>query len=61
MESDYTAETVSIVRESGFARACSVLAAAVEQPADRFQLPRIQVHDWDGEEFAKQLSVWFDS
>jgi peptidoglycan/xylan/chitin deacetylase (PgdA/CDA1 family) len=52
---NYTDETVAIVRESGFNCACSTLEGAVERDADRFQLPRVQVQDWDGEEFAKWL------
>jgi peptidoglycan/xylan/chitin deacetylase (PgdA/CDA1 family) len=52
---NYTDETVKIVQEAGYACACSTLEGVVERDADRFQLPRIQVQDWDGEEFAKWL------
>lgn len=57
---NYTDETVAIVREAGFNRACSTLEGAVGRDADCFQLPRVQVQDWDGEEFARRLSIWFD-
>lgn len=57
---NYTDETVSTVREAGFACACSTLEGVVERDTDRFQLPRVHVQDWDGEEFARQLSLWFD-
>jgi peptidoglycan/xylan/chitin deacetylase (PgdA/CDA1 family) len=56
---DYNTETVRIVREAGFACACSSVVDMVQPGTDRFQLPRIPVQDWDGEEFSKQLSRWF--
>lgn len=55
---DYTEETVSFVRESGFSCACSNFGGRVTTDVDRFQLPRIYVGDWDGDEFIRQLSTW---
>ena len=57
--SDYTEETVDIVRESGFAWACSNFGDAVWGDADRFQLPRMLVRNWNGEECARNLKGWF--
>lgn len=54
-----SAETVAIVREAGFACACSNVAGVVGRSTDLFQLPRIPVQDWDGDRFAKWLSRWF--
>lgn len=56
---DYEAATLSLVREAGYACACTTVEETVWRNTDCFQLPRVQVQDWDGEEFAKRLSRWF--
>jgi peptidoglycan/xylan/chitin deacetylase (PgdA/CDA1 family) len=61
MPHDYTFETVAMVREAGFARACSAFEGVVEQSTDAFELPRYGVEDWDGQEFTKWLLRWFES
>lgn len=56
---DYTPTTRKIVRQIGFDSACSTLQGVVWPYADRFQLPRVIVRDWTGDEFARQLAEWF--
>ena len=56
----YTAKTVAVVQAAGFSCACSTNPSSVKRHSDRFQLPRVEVQDWDGEEFARRLSRWFD-
>lgn len=58
---DYTAETIDVVRSSGFACACSTIPESVRRHSDRFLLPRVQVQNWGGEEFARWLSRWFNN
>jgi peptidoglycan/xylan/chitin deacetylase (PgdA/CDA1 family) len=55
---DYTTQTSALVKEAGFTSACTTYAQSARRACDRFLLPRFQVGDWDGEEFARQLSVW---
>jgi peptidoglycan/xylan/chitin deacetylase (PgdA/CDA1 family) len=55
----YTAETVTAVRESGFDCACSTQVRGVWRGHDLYQLPRVEVKDWDGATFAKRLARWF--
>jgi peptidoglycan/xylan/chitin deacetylase (PgdA/CDA1 family) len=57
---DYAPETVELAREAGFACACSTVEDTVWWRKDRFLLPRFQVHNWNGQEFAQQLLRWFD-
>jgi peptidoglycan/xylan/chitin deacetylase (PgdA/CDA1 family) len=55
----YQSETISIVHEAGFSCACSTVETAVREGCDRLQLPRVEIKDWDGEEFNRRLRAWF--
>ena len=58
---DYTAESVALVREAGFTLACANVAGLAGRASDPYQLPRLPVGDWDGEEFAKWLFRHLDA
>ena len=53
---DYDERGIGLVRQAGFACACSTASDIVWWHTNRFQLPRVQVEDWNGEEFENKLS-----
>lgn len=54
--SDYTAQTVKMVRDRGFTHACANFDGRVRGGADVFQLPRMLVRNWDAAEFGRCLA-----
>jgi len=56
---DYTEETVAIVRQAGFRCACSNFPGNVCRGADLFQLPRVIAPHCGGKEFRGWLRRWF--
>jgi peptidoglycan/xylan/chitin deacetylase (PgdA/CDA1 family) len=53
---DRDATAMTVVKDCGFDWACSTYGAAVNpRRFDRFDLPRLQVFDWNGAEFERQL------
>lgn len=48
---EYAATTRDLVRQAGFACACSTRCDAVWRDSDPFELPRVSVDDWDGDTF----------
>ncbi|HEX3035117.1 MAG TPA: polysaccharide deacetylase family protein [Thermodesulfobacteriota bacterium] len=56
-----TEETAGLVREAGFICACSSSKGVILKGSNFFQLPRVVVGDWNGEEFAKHLRKWFSA
>ena len=57
---DYAAQTVDLVRQAGFACACSTKADVVRRSSDPFQLPRVGVRNCSGEKLARELDRWFE-
>jgi peptidoglycan/xylan/chitin deacetylase (PgdA/CDA1 family) len=56
---DYDGRSVSLVREAGFERACSIFGGVVTRRSSIFELPRFVVRDWDGDTLAKALRRWY--
>ena len=57
-KSDYSLETVDIVKEAGFGYVCANFAHVVWRRTDHYQMPRFLVRDWNGEEFKGRLETW---
>jgi len=51
-------ETPSLVASAGFECACSASGGFVTAGSDLFRLPRMNVSDWDREEFSRRLDRW---
>ncbi|MFN3686308.1 polysaccharide deacetylase family protein [Salinarimonas sp.] len=54
---DHTEATCALVREAGFASACTTQAAPFRPRADPFRLPRVQMLDWTGAELERRLAA----
>lgn len=55
----YTNDTIAIVRDAGFACACSTVAETIWRRSEPFQLPRFGVCNWNGAEFEQRLWQYF--
>jgi peptidoglycan/xylan/chitin deacetylase (PgdA/CDA1 family) len=56
---DFTKETSQIVQKTGFESACTVNRDILWQESNNFALPRIEVQNWNKEEFAARLLKYF--
>ncbi len=54
-KTDYTDETVQLVRDAGFAAAYAAWDAPLSAAVDPYQMPRVMVRDWSGDVFADVL------
>jgi glycosyltransferase involved in cell wall biosynthesis/peptidoglycan/xylan/chitin deacetylase (PgdA/CDA1 family) len=56
----FSEQTVEIVREAGIVAACTVEDAAVTSMSDPFRLPRMQVGNWNADDFDRRLGQLLD-
>jgi peptidoglycan/xylan/chitin deacetylase (PgdA/CDA1 family) len=56
--SDYSADTMNLVREAGFLCACANFGGVVERSTGLFELPRVHVPNLDQERFAAWIARW---
>ncbi len=52
---DYTARTIRLVRDAGFEAACGTWGRSVGPRSSLFELPRIVVRNWHGDELERRL------
>ena len=57
-KSDYTQNTAKTVERAGYASACANFSGIVTRHSDRFEIPRVLVRDWNGDEFSRRLASW---
>ncbi|MFO7652760.1 MAG: polysaccharide deacetylase family protein [Candidatus Krumholzibacteriia bacterium] len=55
---DYTARTVALTREAGYAYACTALADLLRAGGDPYRIPRVWARDEEGDAFARRLAAW---
>ncbi len=52
---DFSPETVALVEAAGFEISCTTRAAPVTRRTKRFEVPRLQVVNWDGDALEREL------
>jgi hypothetical protein len=51
----YTERTVRLVKQAGFACACANMPGQASAASGDFELPRLQIQEWSGEELRARL------
>lgn len=54
--SDFTPETTALVRNAGYARACTAMPGTVENDCDPFMLPRLGIPDGGGASLERMMN-----
>ena len=56
---DFTAESVSAARAAGYRTAFAFSPSLIREDSDHMEFGRFWVEDYDGEELARRLVLWF--
>lgn len=55
---DYSAYTPELVKDLKFKNACTVVGRAVSRNDNPYLLPRLEVLNWNGEQFEQRIKKW---
>lgn len=55
---DFSKQTSTLIKNAGFACACSTDEETVWKRSDAYQLPRYNIIDWNARDFEKKLLKW---
>lgn len=58
MPTDYSLETVELVKQAGFQCACTNILDVVRSNCDQFQLRRYWIRNWNSQQFKKRILRW---
>jgi peptidoglycan/xylan/chitin deacetylase (PgdA/CDA1 family) len=57
----YTRETAELVKAAGFIGACANFKGLMVSGTDRFEIPRLQMHEYDGPAFDRVIDQWLSN
>jgi peptidoglycan/xylan/chitin deacetylase (PgdA/CDA1 family) len=52
---DYTRDTIRLLADGGYTAACMNVSGWIVAGVDRYELPRMRVFDWDGDDLLRRL------
>ncbi len=55
----YNEISINILKQNEFKYACTTEEKIVTKTSNLYGLPRMQVKNWNGKEFKKQMDAWF--
>jgi peptidoglycan/xylan/chitin deacetylase (PgdA/CDA1 family) len=58
---DYNGDTLAICRAGGFRKVAAAHPGQWRKSTDPFRIPRVFIHDWTSEQFARKLKLFFNT